>query len=51
LALLQVTRRKGGTNIRHHKKNGYAPKQNKTKQNKTKQKKGPPQPDVAATRG
>jgi hypothetical protein len=26
LALLQVTRRKGETNTRHHRSNGYAPK-------------------------
>ncbi|MVV49599.1 hypothetical protein EJA72_15340 [Pseudomonas sp. PB120] len=28
LALLQVTRRKGGTNSRHHQRNGYTPNPN-----------------------
>ncbi|EJM77263.1 hypothetical protein PMI32_05037, partial [Pseudomonas sp. GM60] len=35
LALLQVTRRKGETNISHHKKNGYTPKQRNPEKTKS----------------
>jgi len=35
LALLQVTRRKGETNSRHHRKNGYAPKQRNPEKTKS----------------